>query len=154
MLKLVSNEHPKEAARACFIINATDRVAPFLAGAKLPSRDVSSHFSNPSASNAPNRTRRAFSHTPSSCHCFSRRQQVAGEGNPLERDRHATPVYRIHRMPSKQPRFDTHGRPRLSFLRRGSGNNGSINSQFSSLNSFCRLFTTEAQRSAPSCVSI
>ena len=42
-------------------------------------------------------------------------------------------------------RFDAHGRPRLSFLRRGSGNNGAINSHCSSVTSFCRFFMTEAQ---------
>jgi hypothetical protein len=36
----------------------------------------------------------------------------------------------------------------LSFLRRGSGNSGPINSHCSSLNSFCRFFMTEAQQSA------
>jgi hypothetical protein len=50
-------------------------------------------------------------------------------------------------MHSKHARFSAHGRPRLSFLRRGSGNNGPINSHCSSLNSFCRFFMTEAQQS-------
>lgn len=138
----VDQYHPLRSLAA---LGLTDGVAPFLAGAKLPSRNVSSHFSKPSASNAPNRARHASSHTPSSCHCFSRRQQVAGDGNWSGRNRHAAPVCRIHRMPSKQARFDAHGRPRLSFLRRGSGNNGSINSHCSSVTSFCRFFITEAQ---------
>jgi hypothetical protein len=34
----------------------------------------------------------------------------------------------------------------LSFLRRGSGNNGSINSQCSSVTNFSRFFMTEAQQ--------
>jgi len=139
----VDQYHPLRSLAA---LGFTDRVAPFFAGAKLPSRNVSSHFSRPSASRAPNRTRHASSHTPSSCHCFSRRQQVAGEGNSSGRNRHAAPVCRIHRIPSKQARFDAHGRPRLSFLRRPSGNNGSINSHCSSVNSFCRFFMTEAQQ--------
>ncbi len=139
----VDQYHPLRSLAA---LGFTDRIAPFFAGAKLPSRNVSSHFSKPSASNAPNKARHASSHTPSSCHCFSRRQQVAGEGYSSGRNRHAAPVCRIHRMPSKQARFDAHGRPRLSFLRRGSGNNGSINSHCSSVNSFCRFFITEAQQ--------
>jgi len=49
-------------------------------------------------------------------------------------------------MPSKQARFDAHGRPRLSFLRLGSGNTGPINSHFSSVNSFCRFFMTGAHQ--------
>jgi hypothetical protein len=34
----------------------------------------------------------------------------------------------------------------LSRLRRGSGNNGPINSHCSSVNCFCRFFMTEAQQ--------
>jgi hypothetical protein len=139
----VDQYHPLRSLAA---LGFTDRVAPFFAGAKLPSRNVSSHFSRPSASSAPNRARHASSQTSSSCHCFSRRQQVAGEGNSSGRNRHAAPVCKIHRMPSKQARFDAHGRPRLSFLRRPSGNNGAINSHCSSVNSFCRFFMTEAQQ--------
>jgi hypothetical protein len=138
----VNQYHPLRSLAA---LGFTDCVAPFLAGAKLPSRNVSSHLSSPSASSAPSRARHAFSQTSSSCHCFSRRQQVAGEGNSSGRKRHAAPVCRIHRMPSKQARFDAQGRPRLSFLRRGSGNNGAINSHCSSVTSFCRFFMTEAQ---------
>ena len=138
----VDQYHPLRSLAA---FGFTDGVAPFLAGAKLPSRNVSSHLSRPSSSSAPSRARHASSHTPSSCHCFSRRQQVAGEGNSSGRNRHAAPVCRIHRIPSKQARFDAHGRPRLSFLRRNSGNNGAIKSHCSSVTSFCRFFMTEAQ---------
>jgi len=120
--------------------------APFLAGAKLPSKKVSSHFSRPSSSNAPSRMRHAFSQTPSSSHCLSRRQQVEGEGNCSGKNRHAAPVCRIHRMPSKQPRFDAQGRPRLSRRRRGGGSIGSTNSHCSSVSSFCRFFMTEVHQ--------
>lgn len=119
------------------------RIAPFFAGAKLPSKKVSSHFSKPSSSSAPNKARQASSQTPSSCHCFSRRQQVAGEGNSLGRKRHAAPVCRIQRMPSKHARLDAQGRPRLSLRRLGSGSNGSISSHCSFVNSFCRFFMAE-----------
>ncbi len=139
----VDQYHPLRSLAA---LGFTDRIAPFFAGAKLPSRNVSSHFSRPSPSRAPNRARHASSHTSSSCHCFNRRQQVAGEGNSSGRNRHAAPVCRIHRIPSKQARFDAHGRPRLSFLRRPSGNNGPINSHCSSVNSFCRFFMAEVQQ--------
>jgi hypothetical protein len=138
----VDQYHPLRSLAA---LGFTDCVAPFLAGAKLPSRNVSSHFSRPSASSAPSRARHASSQTSSSCHCFNRRQQVAGEGNSSGRKRHAAPVCRIHRMPSKQARFDAQGRPRLSFLRLGSGNNGPINSHCLSVTSFCRFFMTEVQ---------
>ena len=124
----------------------TDREAPFFAGAKLPSKKVSSHFSRPSSSSAPSSVRHAFSQTPSSSHCLSRRQQVEGEGNSSGTNRHAAPVCRIHRMPSKQPRFDAQGRPRLSRRRLGRGSMGSTNSHCSSVNSFCRFFMTEAHQ--------
>jgi hypothetical protein len=120
--------------------------APFFAGAKLPSRKVSSHFSRPSWSKAPNRVRQASSHTPSFSHCCRRRQQVDGEGNSSGRNRQAAPVCRIHKIPSKQARFGAGGRPRLSFRRFGGGSNGSTNAQCSSLNSLCRFFMTEAQQ--------
>ena len=123
-----------------------DGRAPFFAGAKLPSRKVSSHFSRPSSSSAPNHLRHAFNHTPSSSHCLSRRQQVEGEGNSSGKNRHAAPVCRIHKMPSKQPRFEAQGRPRLSRRRLGGGSMGSTNSHCSSVNSFCRCFMTEAHQ--------
>lgn len=122
----------------------TDGRTPFFAGAKLPSRKVSSHFNRPSLSSAPSRVRHAFSQTPSSSHCLSRRQQVEGEGYPSGKNRHAAPVCRIHRMPSKHPRFDAQGRPRLSRRRLGGGSMGSTNSHCSSVNNFCRCFMTEA----------
>lgn len=123
-----------------------DREAPFFAGAKLPSKKVSSHLSKPSSSSAPSNVRHACSHTPSSSHCLSRRQQVEGEANSSGTNRHAAPVCRIHRMPSKQARFDAQGRPRLSCRRLGGGSMGSTNSHCSSVNSFCRFFMTEAHQ--------
>ena len=139
----VDQYHPLRALAA---LGFTDRGAPFFAGAKLPSKNVSSHFRSPSPSNAPSSARHASSQTSCSSHCFSRRQQVDGEGYSPGRKRHAAPVCSTHRMPSKHARFPAHGRPRLSFLRRGSGNKAPINSHCSSLNSFCRFFMTEAQQ--------
>ena len=124
----------------------SDGRAPFFAGAKLPSKKVSSHFSRPSSSSAPSRVRHAFSQTPSSSHCLSRRQQVEGEGNSSGKNRHAAPVCRIHRMPSKHARFEAQGRPRLSCRRLGGGSMGSTSSHCSSVNSFCRFFMAEAHQ--------
>ena len=143
----VSQYHPLCAFTT---LGFADCIAPFLAGAKLPSRKASSHLSRPFASRAPSKVRQASSQMPSSSHCFSRRQQVDGEGYSSGRKRHAAPVCNTHRMPSKHARFSAHGRPRLSFLRRGSGNNASISSHCSSLNSFCRFFMTEAKQ--PNCL--
>src|SRR5271157_5420347 len=139
----VDQYHP---LRALAPLGFTGGGAPFFAGAKLPSRKVSSHLSRPSSSNAPSRARHASNQTPSSCHCFSRRQQVEGEENSSGSKRHAAPVCRIHRMPSKQARFGAVGRPRLSRRCLGLGSKGSINSHCSSLNSFCRFFMTEAHQ--------
>jgi len=75
--------------------------SPFLTDAKLPSREVSSH-------------------------CFNRRQQIVGEGYLAGRNRHAAPVRSTHKIPSRQAQCETHGRPRLSRRRFGSGNSGSI----------------------------
>ena len=125
-------------------LGLTDCRAPFFAGAKLPSRKLSSHFSNPFASRAPSRARQASSQTSCCCQRWSRRQQVAGEGNSSGKNRQAAPVCRIHKMPSKQARFGAGGRPRLSRRCLGLGSRGSINSHCSSVNSFCRIFMTEA----------
>ena len=144
----VDQYHP---LRALAPLGFTDGSAPFFAGAKLPSKKVSSHWSRPSSSSAPSKARHASSQTPSSSHCFNRRQQVEGEGNSSGRKRHAAPVCRIQRMPSKHARFRAHGRPRLSRRRRGSGSNGPISSHRSSVNSFCRFFMTEAQQ--PNCLT-
>jgi len=121
----------------------TDSSAPFLAGAKLPSRKLSSHFRRPSLSNPANIARQAVSQTPASSHCLRRRQQVEGEGNSSGRKRHAAPVCRIHKIPSRQARFGAHGRPRPSRRHLGWGSRGSTNCHCSSLNNFCRFFMTE-----------
>ena len=139
----VDQYHP---LRALATLGFTDGGAPFFAGAKLPSRKVSSHCSRPSPSNPPSSARQASSQTPSSCHCCKRRQQVEGEGNSSGRKRQAAPVCRIHRMPSKQARFGAGGRPRLSRRGLGFGSKGSISCHCSSVNSFCRFFMTEAHQ--------
>ncbi len=132
----VDQYHPLRSLAA---LGLTDCRAPFFAGAKLPSRNVSSHFSRPSPSSAPSSVRQASSHTSCSSHCFNRRQQVAGEGYLSGKNLHAAPVCNTHRMPSRQARFDAHGRPRLSLRRFGSGSSGSINSHCASLNNWNRF---------------
>jgi hypothetical protein len=132
----VDQYHPLRALAA---LGFTDGRAPFFAGAKLPSRNVSSHFRRPSPSSAPSSARHASSHTSCSSHCFNRRQQVAGDGYLSGRNRHAAPVCKTHKMPSKQARLDAHGRPRLSLRRLGSGSRGSISSHCRSLNNSNRF---------------
>jgi len=140
----VSQYHPLCAFTA---LGFADCIAPFLAGAKLPSREASSHFNRPSACRAPSKVRQALSQTPVSSHCFRRRQQVEGEGYSSGRKCHAAPVCSIHRMPSKQLRFGAGGRPRPSLRRFAAGNSGPTKSHCSSLNSFCCFFIEEAQQS-------
>ncbi len=96
----VSQYHPLCAFTT---LGFADCIAPFLAGAKLPSRKASSHFNRPSASRAPSKVRQALSQISSSSHCFSLRQQVDGEGYSSGRKRHAAPVCSTHRMPSNTP---------------------------------------------------
>jgi hypothetical protein len=132
----VDQYHP---LRSLAPLGLSDRRAPFLAGAKLPSRNVSSHCSRPSPSSAPSNARHASSHTSCSSHFLKRRQQVAGEGYLSGRKRHADPVRSTHRMPSRQSRLEAHGRPRLSLRRFGSGSRGSINSHCASVNSSNRF---------------
>ncbi len=140
----VDQYHPLRPLTA---LGFTDCRAPFFAGAKLPSRNVSSHFSSPSPSSAPSNVRQASSHTFYSSHCFNRRQQVAREGSLSGRNLQAAPVCNTHRMPSKQARFDAHGRPRLSLRRFGSGSSGSISSHCASFNNSNRfLLMQEVQQ--------
>lgn len=132
----VDQYHPLRALAA---LGFTDRGSPFFAGAKLPSRNVSSHLNSPSPSSAPSSVRHASSHTSCFSHCFNRRQQVAGEGYLSGKNRHAAPVCNTHRMPSRQARLAVHGRPRLSLRRFGSGSSGPINSHRASLNNWKRF---------------
>ena len=132
----VDQYHPLRSLAA---LGFTDCGAPFFAGAKLPSRNASSHCSRPSPSSAPSSARQASSHTSCSSHCFNRRQQVAGEGYLSGKKRHAAPVCSTHKMPSRQARLDDHGRPRLSLRRFGSGSKGAINSHCASLNNSNRF---------------
>jgi hypothetical protein len=100
---------------------------PYFAGAKLPSRNVSSH-------------------------CFNRRQQVAGEGYLSGKDRHASPVCSTQKMPSRQARLDAHGPPPLSLRSFGSGNRGAIDSQCAPLNNSNRfLLMQKANQTTASC---
>jgi len=83
---------------------------PFFAGAKLPSRNVCSDFSNPSPSRAPSSARHASSQTPCSSHVSSaapgRGRGILVRQKPPSRAR-----LQHHRIPSKQAWFDAQGWP-------------------------------------------
>jgi hypothetical protein len=145
----VDQYHP---LRALATLGFTDCRASFLAGAKLPSRKLSSHCNKPLPSRVPSSARQASSQTSSSSRCFRRHQQVAGEGYLSGRNRHAAPVPSIHNMPSRQARFEAHRRPRLSFRRFPSSNSGSINNHCASVNNSKRFLSLQEaqQNSIPS----
>jgi hypothetical protein len=96
--------------------------APFFAVMNVASRKASSPSSNRRWSSMDNSFCQATSQIPSSSHFRSRRQQVEPFGYCSGRSRHLAPVRRTHKIPSRQDRFDTHGRPRPSLRRFGSGN--------------------------------
>ena len=90
-----------------------DSVAPFLAGANVPSM-------KPSLRSMPPRSRKSsasainiFSNMPDSVHCWNRRWQVLFGGYRSGRSFHCAPVRRIHKMPLSISRESTTGRPCL-----------------------------------------
>jgi hypothetical protein len=86
-------------------------VAPFFAGAKLPSRNDSLHFNCCCSFNSARNARQIVSQTPCSSQSLSRRQQVDGEGNSSGKSCHRAPLRRIHKMPSSTLRSGAAGRP-------------------------------------------
>jgi hypothetical protein len=100
-----------QALCAFAALGLADFRPPFFAGAKVPSAKHSSQrifsWSFKSASKA----RHRFKSTPDASQCCKRRQQVLGLPYCLGKALHGAPVQRIHRMPSKQHRFGTRGRP-------------------------------------------
>ena len=127
----VDHHHPLRALAALGFSNA---VAPFLAGAKLPSRNDSLQSSLPRWSNSLRNCRQILSHTSCSSQCRSRRQHVLGLGYSLGRSRQRAPVLSTHRIPSSTWRLSAQGRPRLRIL----GKSGSILAHCSSdKNAFC-----------------
>lgn len=118
----VDHHHP---LRAFAPFGWADALAPFFAGAKLPSTNASDQSSWPFASSWPRNARQASSHTSCSSHNLSRRQQVEGLGYCFGKSAQGAPVRSIQRMPSNTLRLSAQGLPpRLDFL--GFGSNGSI----------------------------
>ncbi|SRR5579875_985044 len=99
--------------------------APFLAGAKLPSRNDSLHSSCRRSFSSLRNTRQILNHTPCSSQSRSRRQQVEGCGYFSGRSCQRAPLRRIQRIPSNTRRFSVHGRPPLRCLG-GWGSKGAI----------------------------
>jgi len=109
----VDHHHPLRALSA---FGFADAVAPFLAGAKLPSTKLSLQSSWPRRSNSARNCRHTLSQMPSSSHRCKRRQQVAELTPKSEgRSRQRAPVLSTHRMPSRTARLSFHGRPTLEY---------------------------------------
>jgi hypothetical protein len=92
-------------------LGLADFRSPFFAGMKLPSAKHSSQRSFCWSLSWARKARHSLSSTPVSSHCLSRRQQVLALPYRRGSSLHWAPVQRIHRMPSKQRRSSTRGRP-------------------------------------------
>ena len=115
-------------------LGLADGRAPFLAGAKLPSRKDSLPFNCSRSFNSARNVLQTRSQTPCSSHRRSRRQHVEGDGNSLGMSCQRAPLRRIHKMPSSTLRFPTGGLPPRGRFG-GRGSKGSIFSHCASLNS-------------------
>jgi len=105
--RAVDHHHP---LRSLAPLGFADGEAPFLAGAKLPSRKDSLHFNCWRSFNSPRNARQISSQTSCSSQSRSLRQRVAGEGNSSGKSCHRAPLRRIHKMPSSTLRSSARGR--------------------------------------------
>ncbi len=105
----VCHHHPLRTLAA---FGFTHAEPPFLAGAKLPSKNTSLQLSLPWASSCPSRPRQIFNQTSRSSHSCKRLQQVLAEGYSLGKSRQRAPLRKTHRIPSKTSRSSADGRPR------------------------------------------
>src|SRR5213594_3358100 len=118
----VDHHHP---LRALAPLGFSDSSAPFLAGAKLPSKKDSLHCNCFRSLSSARNARQTFSQMPCSSQSRSRRQQVEGCGYSSGKSCQRAPLRRIHRIPSRTRRLSIHGRPPRRFLR-GFGSKGAI----------------------------
>jgi len=126
----VDHHHP---LRALAPLGFSDSSAPFLAGAKLPSRKDSLHCSCFRSLSSARNARQILSQTPCSSQSRSLRQQVAGEGNSSGKSCQRAPLRRIHKMPSSTLRSEARGRPPRR-REPGRGSKGRIFSHWASVN--------------------
>ena len=126
----VDHHHP---LRALAPLGFSDSSAPFLAGAKFPSRKDSLHCSCFRSLSSARNARQILSQTPCSSQSRSLRQQVAGEGNSSGKSCQRAPLRRIHKMPSSTLRSEARGRPPRR-REPGRGSKGRIFSHWASVN--------------------
>ena len=106
----VDHHHPLRAFAA---LGFSDAGAPFLAGAKLPSKNDSLQSRRPFWSSSERNCRQILSQVPSSSQRRKRRQHVLGLGYLSGKSFQRAPVLRIQRMPSRTNLLSAHGRPLL-----------------------------------------
>jgi hypothetical protein len=140
----VDHHHPLRAFAA---LGFADAGAPFLAGAKLPSRNDSLQSRRPFWSNSERNCRQILSHVPSSSHRRKRRQHVLGLGYLSGKSFQRAPVLRIQRMPSSTSLLSAQGRPLLERL----GSSGSMCDHCLSERNTSRIpsFSQETKQKAP-----
>src|SRR5580704_1784838 len=127
----VDHHHP---LRALAPLGFSNFRAPFLAGAKLPSRNDSLQSSCSRWFSSARNARQMVSQTSCSSQSRSRRQQVAGEGNSSGKSCQRAPLRRIHRIPSSTLRSLAGGLPPRGRLGRF-GSKGPIFSHWASVSS-------------------
>src|SRR6266699_189929 len=106
----VDHHHP---LRTLAPLGFSDSIAPFFAGAKLPSMKDSLHFSCWRSFNSLRNARQISSQISCSSQSRSRRQQVDGEGNSSGKSCQRAPLRRTHKMPSSTLRSSFGGLPPL-----------------------------------------
>src|SRR6266446_629272 len=126
----VDHHHP---LRALAPLGFSVSGAPFLAGAKLPSRKDSLHCSCFRSLSSARNARQILSQTPCSSQSRSLRQHVAGEGNSSGKSCQRAPLRRIHKRPSSTLRSEARGRPPRR-RERGRGSKGRTFSHWASVN--------------------
>src|SRR6516165_7670416 len=127
----VDHHHPLRALAA---LGFSDFRAPFLAGAKLPSRNDSLQSSCSRWFSSARNARQMVSQTPCSSQSRSRRQHVVGEGNSSGKSHQRAPLRRIHKMPSSTLRSSFGGLPPCGRFGRF-GSKGRIFSHWASVSS-------------------
>jgi len=105
--------------------------APFFAGQNVPSPNASDQTISLRRSICSRSRCQAASKIPASVHSLNRRQQVLGDGKYVGKSFHRAPVLNTQRIPSRQSRGATRGRP-PAIVMGGSGNRSSIRSHCSS----------------------
>lgn len=116
-------------------LGAPDVVAPFFDGTNEPSRKAAAHSILPARSSVASSVCQTASQTPACDHSSNRRQHVVGEPYSLGKSAHATPVFKIYKIPFRHLRLSVRGRPRLGF---GCGKSRSSTCHCASVKS-CRL---------------